>query len=224
MRQAKWMLCESWTFDRWYSEPGSFGNGSVSLRPLWWISMNPSSMSMLGVPYSPIVPSFTRWQSGHPVAHREQQVEVPDHVRVLRLDRVPARDHRVGRRGLLAVVDDRLGQRLGDHPVEELAVLDVADERHDLAPGHARATPRSAPPATGSASANRSIARGASGAARSCRRRTPRDRARRSASRWASRGIRHRPGSGSAWSAQGTGRPRRRRDARSAAAISDVAH
>ena len=26
--------------------------------------MNPSSMSMFGVPYSPIVPSFTRWQSG----------------------------------------------------------------------------------------------------------------------------------------------------------------
>ena len=36
----------------------------MSVRPLWWISMNPSSMSMLGVPYSPIVPSFTRWQSG----------------------------------------------------------------------------------------------------------------------------------------------------------------
>ena len=26
--------------------------------------MNPSSMSMSGVPYSPIVPSFTRWASG----------------------------------------------------------------------------------------------------------------------------------------------------------------
>ena len=36
----------------------------MSLRPLCSISMNPSSMSMLGVPYSPIVPSLTRWQSG----------------------------------------------------------------------------------------------------------------------------------------------------------------
>ena len=26
--------------------------------------MKPSSMSMFGVPYSPIVPSFTRWASG----------------------------------------------------------------------------------------------------------------------------------------------------------------
>ena len=36
----------------------------MSLRPLWSISMKPSSMSMFGVPYSPIVPSFTRWQPG----------------------------------------------------------------------------------------------------------------------------------------------------------------
>ena len=34
------------------------------MRPLWVMVMKPSSMSMLGVPYSPIVPSFTRWQSG----------------------------------------------------------------------------------------------------------------------------------------------------------------
>ena len=33
------MLVESWTFEQWYSEPGSFGNGSVSLRPLCEISM-----------------------------------------------------------------------------------------------------------------------------------------------------------------------------------------
>ena len=37
-RQAKWMLWESCTFDRWYIEPGNFGNGSVSVRPLWSIS------------------------------------------------------------------------------------------------------------------------------------------------------------------------------------------
>ena len=36
----------------------------MSVRPLCVISMKPSSMSMFGVPYSPIVPSFTRWQSG----------------------------------------------------------------------------------------------------------------------------------------------------------------
>jgi len=33
------------------------------LLPLWLMVMKPSSMSMLGVPYSPMVPSFTRWQS-----------------------------------------------------------------------------------------------------------------------------------------------------------------
>ena len=36
----------------------------MSVRPLWWISMKPSSMSMFGVPYSPIVPSFTRCALG----------------------------------------------------------------------------------------------------------------------------------------------------------------
>ena len=56
-----WLSC---TFERWYSEPGSFGNGSTSRRPLCVISMKPSSMSMLGVPYSPIVPSLIRWASG----------------------------------------------------------------------------------------------------------------------------------------------------------------
>ena len=40
------------------------GKGRVSVRPLWLMVMNPSSMSMLGVPYSPMVPSFTRWHSG----------------------------------------------------------------------------------------------------------------------------------------------------------------
>jgi len=40
------------------------GYGSVSVRPLWLMVMKPSSMSMLGVPYSPMVPSLTRWQSG----------------------------------------------------------------------------------------------------------------------------------------------------------------
>ena len=34
------------------------------MRPLCSIVMYPSSMSMLGVPYSPIVPSLMRWHSG----------------------------------------------------------------------------------------------------------------------------------------------------------------
>ena len=41
-----------------------FGKGRVSVLPLWLMVMKPSSMSMLGVPYSPMVPSFTRWHSG----------------------------------------------------------------------------------------------------------------------------------------------------------------
>ena len=71
---------------------------------------------------------------GHPVAQREQQVQRADHVRLLRVDRVAAGDHRVRRRRLLAVVDDRLGQHVGDDLVEELAVVDVADHRLDVAP------------------------------------------------------------------------------------------
>ena len=53
------MFVESATFDAWYQLCGILGKGSVSLRPLCSISMKPSSMSMLGQPYSPIVPSFT---------------------------------------------------------------------------------------------------------------------------------------------------------------------
>ena len=49
----------------------------MSLRPLCSISMNPSSMSMLGVPYSPIVPSFTRWQSGTRSRIENSRLSVP---------------------------------------------------------------------------------------------------------------------------------------------------
>jgi UDP-sulfoquinovose synthase len=70
---------------------------------------------------------------GDVVADREEQVEVADRVAVLGLDRLLAGGHRVGRRGLLAVVDDRLGARLGDDAVEELAVLDRAGVAADLA-------------------------------------------------------------------------------------------
>ena len=58
------MLVESATLLAWYQLWGIFGNGRVSVRPLCSISRKPSSMSMLGQPYSPIVPSLTRWQSG----------------------------------------------------------------------------------------------------------------------------------------------------------------
>ncbi len=92
-------------------------------------------MSMLGVPYSPIVPSFTRWAVGNAVAHREQQVQRADDVRVLRLHRGLARAHRVRSRGLLGVVDDRLRKRFGDHGLDELGVLDRAHEAADLLAG-----------------------------------------------------------------------------------------
>ena len=39
--------------------------------------MNPSSMSMFGVPYSPIVPSLTRWQSGTRSRIANSRLRVP---------------------------------------------------------------------------------------------------------------------------------------------------
>src|SRR5947199_175962 len=39
--------------------------------------MNPSSMSMFGVPYSPIVPSLTRWQSGTRSRSENSRLSVP---------------------------------------------------------------------------------------------------------------------------------------------------
>jgi hypothetical protein len=55
---------ESNTLLQWYQEPAWRGKGSRSLRPLNSTSKNPSGMSVLGVPYSPIVPILTRWASG----------------------------------------------------------------------------------------------------------------------------------------------------------------
>ena len=72
---------------------------------------------------------------GDVVAQREEQVEGADHVGVLGLDGALAGHHRVGRRGLLAVVDDRFRSDLGDHLVEEVAVLDGADVAADLLTG-----------------------------------------------------------------------------------------
>ena len=80
-------------------------------------------------------PELDQVALGDVVADREEQVEVADHVGVLGLDRGLARGHRVGRRGLLAVVDDRLGGGLGDHLFEQVAVLDRADVGGDLLAG-----------------------------------------------------------------------------------------
>jgi hypothetical protein len=72
---------------------------------------------------------------GHVLAQREEQVQRADDVVALGLDRVAAGDHRVRRGGLLGVVHDALGQELTDHAVEEVAVLEVADVRRQLASG-----------------------------------------------------------------------------------------
>ena len=50
---------------------------------------------MFGEPYSPIVPSFTRWIVRVQLGDREQQVERPDDVVHLGVDGVVAVDHRV---------------------------------------------------------------------------------------------------------------------------------
>src|ERR1017187_9821622 len=61
--------------------------------------MNPSSMSMFGVPYSPMVPSLITWQSGA--------------------------DHRVGGRALLGEVDDGVGLGGADQLVDRGGVTEV---------------------------------------------------------------------------------------------------
>jgi hypothetical protein len=45
--------------------------------PLYWVSSQPSLMSMLGVPYSPIVPSLTRWISGLISAIADSRFRLP---------------------------------------------------------------------------------------------------------------------------------------------------
>ena len=77
--------------------------------------MNPSSMSMLGVPYSPIVPSFTRWQSGTRSRIANSRLRVPITF-VYWVSTAASRDRiENGAEGCSRVVDDRLRQRLGDH-------------------------------------------------------------------------------------------------------------
>jgi dolichyl-phosphate-mannose-protein mannosyltransferase len=77
-------------------------------------------------------PELDQMALGDVVANREEQIEVADHVRVLGLDRLLTRGHRVGSRCLLAVVDDRFGANLGDDAVEEVAVLHRSDEAADF--------------------------------------------------------------------------------------------
>ena len=79
------------------------------MRPLWVISMKPSSMSMLGVPYSPMVPSFTRWIDAVALGDGVEQVERAHHVVDLGVDGMGPVDHRVRGAALLGEVHDGLG-------------------------------------------------------------------------------------------------------------------
>ena len=66
-------------------------------------------MSIFGVPYSPIVPSFTKWQSGTEFAHGEEQVQRAHDIVHLREHRVLAVDHRIRSGALLGKVHDGFG-------------------------------------------------------------------------------------------------------------------
>ena len=68
--------------------------------------------------------------------HGMEDVERAGDVVPLRVDRVLAAGHRVRRRGLLGVVDGRVGLELAEDAVDEARVLgDVADGDADLASG-----------------------------------------------------------------------------------------
>ncbi len=129
------MLVESWTFEQWYSEAGQLREGQ-SVPASLVLDLDVALLDVdVGLAVLAHRPELDQVAVGDVVADREEQVEVADHVGVLGLDRLLARGHRVGRRGLLAVVDDRLGADLGDDAVEEVAVLDRADEAADLLAG-----------------------------------------------------------------------------------------
>ena len=55
----------------------SFGKGTTSFRPLCSMVIYPSSMSILGVPYSPMVPSLMRWQFGRNSRMAKSTFSVP---------------------------------------------------------------------------------------------------------------------------------------------------
>ena len=135
MRQAKWMFVESWTLEQWYSEPGSFGNGQRRAAPV----VLDVDVALFDVDVGRAVlahrPELHEVGVRDVVAHREQEVQVADHVGLLGLDGGLEALHRVRRRGLLAVVDDRLGLEAGDDALEERGVLDRALVHRDLLAG-----------------------------------------------------------------------------------------
>ena len=99
-------------------------------------------MSMFGVPYSPMVPSLTRWQSGERSRIAKSRFRVPTTL----FDWVKTAccvDHRVGRGALLGEVDDRVGPEPVDDRFDEVIVGQVAHEQLDLALAHF--TPRADP-------------------------------------------------------------------------------
>ena len=69
---------------------------------------------------------------GADVADREQDIEVADDVVRLGVRRVPDVDHRIWRRRLLAVMDDRVGPDVADHRFDEAVVDQVADRQSDV--------------------------------------------------------------------------------------------
>jgi hypothetical protein len=90
---------------------------------------------MLGVPYSPMVPSFTRWQSGAEFAQREQQIEGPHHVVYLCKHRVLAVDHGVRRGALLGKMHHGVRREPFHHLGDEIVVGDIAGQEFDIFAG-----------------------------------------------------------------------------------------
>jgi hypothetical protein len=76
------------------------------------------------LPHRPQLDQVAAWD---PVANREQHVERAEDVVALGRDSVAPRTHRQRRRRLLPVVDDRLGAKLFEQAVDQLAVLGRAD-------------------------------------------------------------------------------------------------
>ena len=193
------MLWESCTFDRWYIDPGSFGNGRVSLAPV----VVDLDVALFDVDVRRAVlahrAELHEVRVGREVAHRVDHVQRVHDVVRLGEDRVLAVLHGVGRARHLAVVHDRLGpelaeERLGHRPVGEVALGEADLVAGDVLPGG---------DALGQARRDRREGVGARPpgvrcVAGSCRPRAPRGRGWRTASRWATRGSRRRPGSGCA--------------------------
>ena len=129
------MLCESWTLERWYIEPGRL-RVEERVRPALVVD---GQVALFDVDVGRAVlahrAELDEVGLGRAVADREQDVEVADDVVRLGVGRVPDVDHRVGRRRLLAVVDDRVGPEAVDDRLDEGVVGQVADEELDLVLG-----------------------------------------------------------------------------------------